>query len=220
MTQLASRAGAPSGSISASPAARSRPARPTPAAALADLLEGNRRFVNRSPRHGHDVGAAAATSDAQYPFACVIGCIDSRVPLEAIFDQTFGSICVARSGGQVLDQALLGSVEFAVSSLGVPLVMVLGHEKCGAIGATIEALRTGQHPAGALGYLVDEIAPAVSEVGLDTPDVQTLALRRHVRGTVRQLTANEVVAAAAASGDVAVVGAVYDLDTAQVELLT
>jgi carbonic anhydrase len=210
MTQLASRPGAPIGSI---------PDRPTPAQALTDLLEGNRRFVNRTPSHGHDVGAAAATSEAQYPYACVIGCIDSRVPLEAIFDQTFGSICVARSGGQVLDQALLGSVEFAVSALGVPLVMVLGHEKCGAIGATVEALRTGRRPAGALAYLVDEITPAVVEAGPAEPGAQARALRRHVRRTQQRLAANEVVAAAVAAGDVTVVGAVYVLDTAKVELL-
>jgi carbonic anhydrase len=197
------------------PAAAGRVA---PAAALGELLDGNRRFVDGRPRHGHDVRAAAATSDAQNPYAFVIGCIDSRVPLEAIFDQTFGAICVARSGGQVLDRALLGSVEFAVDALGVPLLMVLGHERCGAVAATIEAVHSGRWPAGELGFLVEQIAPAVtSDAAAGQSDSEVL--RRHVAGTVARLTANEVVSAAVGAGAVAVVGAVYCLDTGRVELL-
>jgi carbonic anhydrase len=220
MTPLAPSAPTPAGSPPPDAPSPGSPSPGTrPAAALADLLDGNRRFVSRNPEHGHDVSAAAATSDAQNPHAFVIGCIDSRVPLEAIFDQTFGAICVARSGGQVLDRALLGSVEFAVGALNVPLVMVLGHERCGAIAATIEAVRSGQRPGGALAYLVDEIAPAVTAAGSEGPDAQGQALRRHVIATVARLAANEVVAAAVATGDVAVVGAVYDLDTGQVTLL-
>ena len=85
-----------------------------PAAALAELLHGNRRFLSGQPLHGHDVTAAeAAASGDQQPYAVVVGCMDSRVPLEAIFDQTFGSICVVRSGAHVLDRAVVGSVEFA-----------------------------------------------------------------------------------------------------------
>jgi carbonic anhydrase len=98
-----------------------------PADALAELIAGNRRFVSGRPLHGHNVSAAAAASGGQRPHAVVLGCIDSRVPLEAIFDQTFGSICVVRSGGHVVDRAVLGSVGFAVSALDVPLIMVLGH---------------------------------------------------------------------------------------------
>lgn len=191
---------------------------PGPVEALSDLLAGNERFVKRRPRHGHDVGAAAAASGGQQPFALVVGCMDSRVPLEAIFDQTFGSICVIRSGGQVLDRAMIGSVEFGISALGIPLVVVLGHERCGAVAATVEALRDGHRQAGALGYLVDEIAPAVEEAGVDAEDVHALAMRRHVARTVAELAKNDVVAAAAARGAVEVVGAVYDLDTGQVVL--
>ena len=111
--------------------------------ALAELIAGNRRFVSGRPLHGHDVSAAAAASGGQLPHAVVLGCIDSRVPLEAIFDQTFGSICVVRSGGHVVDHAVLGSVGFAVSALNVPLIMVLGHVRCGAVDATVTALRAG-----------------------------------------------------------------------------
>ncbi|MEO3769565.1 carbonic anhydrase [Micromonospora sp. B9E7] len=191
----------------------------TPRAALADLLAGNRRFVSGQPIHGHDVTAAAAASGDQQPYAVVLGCIDSRVPLEAIFDQTFGAICVIRTGGHVLDRAVCGSIEYVVGQLGVPLVLVLGHERCGAVGAAVDALRTGERPGGSLAYLVDEIAPAVTDVGFDDPAVHPLAIRRHVRRTVRMLREDDLLAGPVAAGRVAVTGGLYDLATGEVALL-
>lgn len=190
-----------------------------PADALAELVAGNRRFIAGRPEHGHDVSAAAASSGGQRPHAVVLGCIDSRVPLEAIFDQTFGSICVVRSGGHAVDRAVLGSVGFAVGALGVPLIMVLGHVRCGAVIATVEALRSGQRPEGDVGYLVGEIAPAVVAAGLDDPDVADKAMRTHVGRTVRRMRELSGVPEAIAAGRVDVVGAVYDLDTGRVDLL-
>jgi carbonic anhydrase len=195
-------------------------ARPAgPSEALAALLEGNRRFVGGRPQHGHEVAAAAAASGGQLPHAVVLGCIDSRVPLEAIFDQTFGNVCVVRSGGHVVDRAVLGSVGFAVLQLKVPLIMVLGHERCGAVAATVDSLHSERRPPEDVAYLVDEIAPAVLAVGLDGPDVTARAMRVHVARTVRRLRGIGAVAEAIAAGRVAVVGAVYDLDTGRVELL-
>jgi carbonic anhydrase len=197
-------------------------ARPGAAEALADLLAGNRLFVAGRPRYGHDFRAAAAASGDQQPYALVLGCIDSRVPLEAIFDQNFGAICVARSGAHVLDRALLGSVEFAVRQLAVPLVMVLGHERCGAIASTVEAIRSGRRPAGTLAYLVEEIAPAVAEAGgPHHPQVHSLALRKHVNRTVqrlRELDGASELDGVSELGGVNVVGAVYDLDSGRVDL--
>lgn len=193
--------------------------RPVGAAeALAELFSGNRRFVRGRPRYGHEIAAAAATSNGQQPYAAVVGCIDSRVPLEAVFDQNFGAICVVRSGGTVLDQAVVGSVEFAVSELGVPLVMVLGHERCGAIAAAVEALRSGRGAKGPAAYLVEQIAPAVLAAGLRRPDVHQRALRRHVHDTVARLHRVDVLRAAIeGKRAVRVVGAIYDLDTGVVE---
>ncbi|RIV38004.1 carbonic anhydrase [Micromonospora radicis] len=197
-----------------------RPRGGSPRAALAELLAGNRRFVSGQPVHGHDVTAAAASASGdQQPYAVLLGCIDSRVPLEAIFDQTFGSICVIRTGGHVLDRAVLGSIEYVVDVLGVPLVMVLGHERCGAVQATVEALRAGHRPSGALAHLVDRITPAVTDVGLDDPQVQPLAIRRHVSRTVHTLRADPLLAEPLHAGRVAVTGALYDLATGEVTLL-
>lgn len=203
------------------PGPASRAAIRTPTEALAHLLAGNRRFVSGRPAHGHDVSAAAeaAASGDQQPAAVVVGCIDSRVPLEAIFDQTFGSICVVRSGGHVLDRAVTGSVEFAVSQLGVPLVVVLGHERCGAVASTVKALRTAQQPTGSLAYLVEQIAPAVLDVGLHRPDVHGLAMRQHIHRTLETLSADERLAEAKRQGRLDLVGAVYDLDTGLVNVL-
>ena len=187
--------------------------------ALAELVAGNKRFISGRPEHGHRVSAAAAASGGQQPHAVVVGCIDSRVPLEAIFDQTFGSICVVRSGAHVVDRAVLGSIGFAVVELGVPLVMVLGHKRCGAVQATVLSLRAGEHPAGDIGYLVDELSPAVRAVGIDDPDAAEKAMRAHVGRTVRRLRDMDSVADAVAAGRVQVVGAVYDLDTGLVDLL-
>jgi carbonic anhydrase len=189
-----------------------------PAEALAELVAGNRRFVSGRPEHGHKVSSAAAASGGQQPHAVVLGCIDSRVPLEAIFDQTFGSICVVRSGGHVVDRAVLGSVGFAVAKLNVPLIMVLGHVRCGAVEATVDALRNDERPVGDVAYLVDEIAPAVLAVGLDDPDVAAKAMRVHVGRTVRRLRDVAGVAESIAAGRVTLVGAVYDLDTGWVDL--
>lgn len=199
----------------------------TPQAALEHLLAGNARFTSETPRYGHQVGSEAVRSGEQKPYAVVAGCLDSRVPLEAIFDQDFGSIAVVRSGAHVLDRAVIGSIEFAVTQLAVPLVLVLGHEHCGAIATTMEAVRAGTRPPGALSYLVEVIAPSVTGAQAEAPtggeplseaEIAARATRRHVLFTVAQLRALPVVATS--QGAVAVAGAIYDLDAGTVELLT
>ncbi|BEL09274.1 carbonic anhydrase [Actinoplanes sichuanensis] len=189
---------------------------------MSELIAGNKRFVYGRPRYGHDVARAAATANGQKPHSLVLGCIDSRVPLEAIFDQTFGSICVARSGAHVLDRSLIGSINFAVAELGVSLVLVVGHKRCGAVHATVEALRSGVTPGsdvGHVGYLVDELAPAVQAVGLEGEDTDEKAVREHVSRTVDRLRDVPELAAEIAAGRVKVAGAVYDLDSGWVEFL-
>jgi carbonic anhydrase len=189
--------------------------------AVAELLAGNRRFMSGALRYGHNVAAAAAVSAAQHPYAVVLGCMDSRVPPEAVFDQDFGSIAVLRSAGTVLDRAVTGSLEFAVTELNVPLVLVLGHERCGAVQATVDVLRGRRRPDGSVGYLVDAIAPVVREAGLRHDEVAARAVRGQVARTVERLRApgGGCVADAVQAGRASVIGGVYDLDTGRVDLL-
>lgn len=190
----------------------------TPDGALAELLAGNQRFVEGEPRYGHHVNAAMAAAAQQRPIAVVLGCIDSRVPLEAVFDQGFGAICVVRSAGHVLDRAVLGSVEFAVCELRVSLLMVLGHSRCGAVQAAIAKVHTGQRPAGSLGFVVDQIALAVQQApaGDHSPSA---VVRAHTGRTVAALSRLEQVREPVESGTLGLVGAVYNLDSGRVETL-
>ncbi|MER6225729.1 carbonic anhydrase [Streptomyces sp. 900105755] len=121
-------------------------------AALDELLQGNRRYATGRARRGR---AAAAV-----PFAVVLGCVDSGAAPELVFDQALGDLLTMRTAGQVLDEAVLGSLQYGVQELRVPLVVVLGHEGCGAVAATLARLRTGAPVPGHLELLVDEIAPA------------------------------------------------------------
>lgn len=186
----------------------------TPANALTALQAGNRRFVAGEPRYGHYVAAARAVAREQHPFAAVLGCIDSRVPVEAVFDQGFGALCVVRSGGQVLDRAVLGSLEFAVAELGVQLVVVLGHTRCGAVQAAIQAVRGGHSPGGRISYLVDAIAPAVRAVGDDPIAVAS----EHARRTAAALRDLAPTRRRVEAGRLMVASGLYDLDTGRVEL--
>ncbi|MER6533940.1 carbonic anhydrase [Streptomyces sp. 900105755] len=121
-------------------------------AALDELLQGNRRYATGRVRRGR----AAAPA----PFAVVLGCVDSGTAPELVFDQELGDLLTMRTAGQVLDEAVLGSLQYGVQELRVPLVVVLGHEGCGAVAATLARLRTGAPVPGHLELLVDEIAPA------------------------------------------------------------
>jgi carbonic anhydrase len=185
---------------------------------LAQLLAGNQRFVAGKPRYGHHVDAPAARTPSHRPWALVVGCLDSRVPPEAVLDQDFGSIVVVRTGGHVLDEAGLGSVEFAVCVFGVPLVLVLGHQYCGAITATVRAIDSGTRPGGAIGRLVDEIEPAVDRGGDEAERVDR-AIDRHVARTVSKLSELASVRERVEAGTLEIVGARYEVDTGQVTVL-
>ncbi|MFJ9628869.1 carbonic anhydrase [Streptomyces sp. NPDC101175] len=124
----------------------------TAPAALAELLDGNRRYATGHSRH--------RPAAAQHPFAVIVGCVDCRVPPELVFDQGLGDLLCTRTAGEVLDEAVLAAVQYGVEELGIPLVLVLGHERCGAVAATLAHLETGAPVPGHLALLVDEIAPA------------------------------------------------------------
>lgn len=190
---------------------------PTADEALQRLMEGNERHFGKKFVHpDHWEVRRAEVAKTQHPFAIVLGCADSRVPPEILFDQGLGDLFVIRVAGNVVDPAVLGSIEYAAEHLGSPLVMVLGHERCGAVSATVQG---GEMP-GHLGALVDPIKPAVAAAKKEKGDLLDNAVRANVRLVVEQLKASEpLLSHLVHEGKLKVVGARYDLDTGRVELL-
>ncbi|MEU6858618.1 carbonic anhydrase [Glycomyces sp. NPDC046736] len=185
------------------------------ASTLLSLLEGNGRFVAGEPRYKRDIVAARDAAPDQTPSAVVFTCIDSRVTAESVFDCDFGQLLVVRTAGHVPDRAAVGSLEFAAAELGVSLVVVLGHERCGAINAALNAVEADTHDPRS-GYLVEQLwqpASQAIEESAEGEDAAPKALRLQVRRTVADLSRREHL------DGVLVVGAVYDLDTGQVTLV-
>ena len=193
----------------------------TPSEAWAALEQGNARFV--AGRHEHpnqDVARRHSLADGQKPFALVFGCGDSRVAAEIIFDQGLGDLFVVRTAGHVVDSGVLGSIEFGVGVLDIPLVIVLGHDSCGAVSATMRAVETGVLPGGFIRDLVERVTPSVLTAhrkGLSTPDEVEA---EHVRQTIRLLVErSSIVGDAVGEGRLAVVGATYALDEGRARLV-
>jgi carbonic anhydrase len=190
--------------------------------ALIRLREGNRRFVKAQglANHGHRASLAAG----QEPFAIVLGCSDSRVPAELVFDLGFGDLFVIRVAGNIVAPSQVGSVEFAAARFGTPLVVVMGHTQCGAITATLEEL-TGQATSQSrnLRSIVDRVRPSVESVMAVRGDLDPAALiHEAVRANVRVSTdhlrhGSEILERLIRDGRLAVVGAEYSLETGTVD---
>ncbi|GAA2190167.1 carbonic anhydrase [Micromonospora lupini] len=193
----------------------------TPAEALRRLLAGNHRFTAGHGRHPHqsldDLHRLAA---GQHPFAVTVGCADSRVAPEVLFDQGLGDLFDNRVAGNIVDDLLLGSAEFAVEEFGSLLIVVLGHERCGAITATIDAIRTGGTAPGHIGAIVDSLRPVVEPVLNQPGDPVENAVRANIAAQVRALqTRSPIIAEKVRQGALRVVGARYDLDNGRVSLV-
>lgn len=187
------------------------------AEALRRLADGNARFVAGRPEHPRqDAAQRRDQSAGQHPFAAIVGCADSRVPPEILFDQGIGDLFILRVAGNVVDDAMLGSLEYAVEHLGTPLVVVLAHARCGAVGATLE----GGTPAGHLPALMGAIRPAVEATRGAPGDWQTNAAIAHARAMVERIRhAAPVLAPAVAAGKVQVVAMYYEIETGEVRSL-
>lgn len=190
----------------------------TAANALQRLRAGNARFAANARGSGSLMSAArrAELAIAQEPFAIVLGCSDSRVPVEIVFDQGPGDLFVIRVAGNIVAPSLIGSVEFAAERFGTRLVVVLGHSSCGAIQATIEEIhRPTINQSPNLKAIVDRIRPAVS-VGDDEP----AAMRANILASVSQLRhGSAIIEGLVDSNGLVVVGAWYSLDAGVVEFL-
>lgn len=181
------------------------------------LLEGNQRFVAGQPIHWHQsLERRKEVVAGQHPFAIVLTCSDSRVPPEILFDQGIGDIFVVRTAGNVADDVALGSIEYAAEHLGVQLVVVLGHQKCGAVAATVQ----GGAAPGHLPSIVRAIQPAVEQTRGQGGDHVDNAVRANVGLIVAQLrTCQPILAELAHAGHLQVVGAYYSLETGAVSLI-
>nr|WP_239135131.1 carbonic anhydrase [Streptomyces sp. SID12488] len=195
--------------------------RPTTAEeALRELSAGNRRWRTFRQQHPDESPAVRqALTASQHPFALVLGCIDSRVPPEMVFDQGLGDLMTIRSGGQVLDEAVLGSLAYGVLELGIPLLMVLGHQSCGAVKATVQADESGERLPAHIQYLADQISPAIdlSKTGDARVDATIDANIRLIRA---RLAAEPDLAAKVDSGALTIVGARYELTTQRVHRIS
>jgi len=187
--------------------------------ALSRLLNGDKRFVagkSEEPTGAALVERRHALAKDQKPFAVILGCSDSRVPPELIFDVTLGDIFVVRTAGEVVDAIVLGSLEYAIEHLGTKLIVVLGHERCGAVTAAV----SGATDTGDIPDVLKAISPAVEETKGQSGDAIENAVRANARDIARRLkSSGPIIAPRVQSGEVKIVAAYYSLDTGQVELL-
>jgi carbonic anhydrase len=195
-------------------------ARPrTPKEALRRLIEGNERFVRRAPVHGMVTEEAfASLRESQRPFAAILGCSDSRVPPELVFDQGFGDLFVIRLAGNVIEPSVFGSIQYAHMHLGTSLLVVLGHEGCGAVKAAMATkFKTVMHPE-RIQRVVDLIVPALAEVR-DARQLEA-AVEANVRWSIHQVVSSpEAKRAFLEKRDILIMGAVYELRTGVVRWL-
>ncbi len=190
----------------------------TPEAAMRTLRDGNQRYV--SGRADHPAQGSARrmeTSTGQAPFAVIVSCSDSRVPPEIVFDRGIGELFIIRAAGNLVDDFAMGSVEFGVAVAGAPLVVVMGHEACGAVKASMAQVDDpSNRPPGAISTLTDAIEPAVRDSRRMGGDPVEAAIEANVRRTVDQLGRSPILSEAIAAGNLEIVGARYDLDTGRV----
>jgi len=185
--------------------------------ALQNLMEGNARYASGNASHpDQSVERRSELIAGQHPFAVIVGCSDSRVPPEVIFDQGLGDIFVIRTAGQVLDDVAIGSIEYAVEHLAVPLVVVLGHDSCGAVTAAV----MGGEAEGHLDSIVNFIEPAVDdarEMG-NASDLLNNSIDNNVYNIVDELKDSQpILSEKVENGELLIVGARYHLDSGEVE---
>jgi carbonic anhydrase len=197
--------------------AASAPAPPTPSAVLSELKAGNQRHVSHQYQHPHQSAARQKELvKGQSPHAVILACADSRVAPEIVFDRGLGDLFTVRVAGNIATDAEVASIEYAAEHLHTPLVVVMGHQSCGAVGAAIQ----GGEAAGHLSTLVHAIQPSVDAARKLPGDLTANAVRLNVENVVQQLrTSKPVLAPLVSEGKLKIVGAVYSLDTGRVEWL-
>lgn len=190
------------------------------AEALQLLQAGNARFVADKPLAHPLTHLVAELAAGQSPFAIVLGCSDSRVPVETIFDQPPGSVFTVRVAGNFLNADNYGSIEYGVAVLKAKLIVVLGHSKCGAVSAAVAFAKDGTTQPGHIARLVTAIAPAAEATRGKAGDWIANAVAENVhRNVVAMTSGSKIIAGAVSAGDVQVIGGIYDLHTGKVNFL-
>ena len=194
----------------------------TPALAWQRLRDGNKRFVAGTSSHpNQDASRRSSLVEDQHPFAVIFGCADSRLAAEIIFDLGLGDAFVVRTAGQVIDDAVLGSLEYSVSELDVPLIVVLGHDHCGAVTATKTAVETGQMPVGFIRSLVERITPSVlTSLRNNQTDINDMVVENVKQTSQRLVDSSRVISGAVDSGRTAVIGLAYSLADGRADLVS
>ncbi|MDN3225829.1 carbonic anhydrase [Kocuria rhizophila] len=193
----------------------------TPLEAWRALQDGNARFIAGQTEHPHqDAQRRKDLAQSQKPFAVIFGCSDSRLAAEIIFDLGLGDTFVIRTAGQVIDNAVLGSLEYAIEVLGTPLIMVLGHDSCGAVTATKDSVESGQLPRGFQRDLVERITPSVLEAKrAGDADLQDMVVEHTRQTAARLMDHSAAISTAVTRGDAAVIGVFYHLADGKAELV-
>lgn len=194
---------------------------PTPRDAFDLLMAGNQRFVAGTTEHpNQDATRRTEIAPSQQPFAVLFGCSDSRLAAEIIFDRGLGDLFVVRTAGHVAGTEVLGSIEFGVSVLNAPLVVVLGHDSCGAVAAACSALENGQTPGGFVRDIVERVTPSVLAARAAGRETAEEILAEHIEHTVDLLLErSRALADAVAAGRTAVVGLSYRLMDGSAQLV-
>jgi carbonic anhydrase len=194
---------------------------PTPQEAFELLLAGNQRFVAGTPEHpNQDATRRAAIAPGQQPFAVLFGCSDSRLSAEIIFDRGLGDLFVVRTAGHVMGAEVLGSIEYGVDVLNCPLVVVLGHDSCGAVGAACAALQDGVTPVGYVRDVIERVTSSVLAARAAGRVEADEILAEHVRHTVDLLLdRSRVLAERIDAGQAAVVGLCYGLADGSAQMI-
>lgn len=188
-----------------------------PDAALQKLMEGNQRFVQHQPQYPDQSALRLQeVAQAQHPFATILSCADSRVPAEIVFDQGIGDIFDVRIAGNIATSEAIGSIEYAIVLLGSPLLMVMGHERCGAVTAAVQ----NQSLLGDIGTFVKAIKPAVEKVKDQSGDAVENAVVANVQYQLERLKRSQLLTEQVRSGKLKIVGGRYDLDTGRVNIIT
>ncbi len=191
--------------------------------ALNRLRNGNRRFAANQLSHGEDAESLREElTHGQEPFAIILGCSDSRVPAEIIFDQGLGDLFVIRVAGNIVAPSQIGSVEFAATKFGTRLVVVLGHSRCGAIEETVNQLQSpGEENSRNIGAIVDFVRPSVTAVmdsSLNRDELIARAVRENVRASAEQMRhGSEIIETLERDDGLVIVGAEYSLESGLVE---